>query len=49
MSLLCCGVRCIAVRWPLREIYDVEEIDKAQVAIKAFEIDYRAKYPKASP
>ena len=31
----------------LREIYNGEDIDKAQVAIKAFEIDYGAKYPKA--
>jgi putative transposase len=31
----------------LREIYNADGIDKAQVAIKAFEIDYGAKYPKA--
>src|SRR5512143_3760505 len=31
----------------LREIYNAEDIDKARVAIKAFEIDYGAKYPKA--
>ena len=31
----------------LREIYNAEDIDKAQVAIKAFEVDYGAKYPKA--
>ena len=31
----------------LREIYNAEDIDKAEVAIKAFEIDYGAKYPKA--
>ena len=31
----------------LREIYNAEDIDKAQVAIKAFEIDFGAKYPKA--
>ena len=31
----------------IREIYNAEDIDKAQVAIKAFEIDYGAKYPKA--
>src|SRR6202165_254803 len=31
----------------LREIYNAEDIDKAQVAIKAFAIDYGAKYPKA--
>lgn len=29
------------------EIYNAEDIDKAQLAIKAFEIDYGAKYPKA--
>jgi putative transposase len=31
----------------MREIYNAEDIDKAQIAIKAFEIDYGAKYPKA--
>ncbi|MDT7722789.1 MAG: hypothetical protein QOE94_3800 [Mycobacterium sp.] len=31
----------------MREIYNAEDIDRAQVAIKAFEIDYGAKYPKA--
>jgi transposase-like protein len=31
----------------LKEIYNAEDIDKAQVAIKAFAIDYGAKYPKA--
>jgi putative transposase len=31
----------------MREIYNAEDIDHAQVAIKAFEIDYGAKYPKA--
>jgi transposase-like protein len=31
----------------LREIYNAEDIDKAQVAIKAFAVDYGAKYPKA--
>ena len=31
----------------MREIYNVEDIDRAQIAIKAFEIDYGAKYPKA--
>lgn len=31
----------------LKEIYNAEDIDKAQLAIKAFEIDYGAKYPKA--
>ena len=31
----------------IREIYNAEDIDKAQVAIKAFEVDYGAKYPKA--
>jgi transposase-like protein len=31
----------------LREIYNAEDIDKAQVAIAAFELDYGAKYPKA--
>jgi transposase-like protein len=29
------------------EIYNAEDIDKAQVAVKAFEIDYGVKYPKA--
>lgn len=31
----------------MKEIYLAEDIDKAQVAVKAFEIDYGAKYPKA--
>lgn len=31
----------------MKEIYNAENIDKAQLAIKAFEIDYGAKYPKA--
>ncbi|MDZ7912931.1 MAG: IS256 family transposase [Rhodococcus sp. (in: high G+C Gram-positive bacteria)] len=31
----------------MKEIYIAEDIDKAQLAIKAFEIDYQAKYPKA--
>ena len=31
----------------MREIYNAEDIDKAQLAIKAFEIDCGAKYPKA--
>jgi putative transposase len=31
----------------LKEIFNAEDIDKAQIAIKAFEIDDGAKYPKA--
>lgn len=31
----------------IKDIYNAEDIDKAQVAIKAFEVDYGAKYPKA--
>jgi len=31
----------------MREIYNAEDIDKAQIAVKAFEIDFGAKYPKA--
>ena len=31
----------------IKEIYNAEDIDKAQIAIKAFDIDYGAKYPKA--
>jgi putative transposase len=31
----------------LRDIYNAEDIDKAQVAIKAFGLDFGAKYPKA--
>ena len=31
----------------LRDIYNAEDIDKAQVAIKAFEFDYGPKFPKA--
>jgi putative transposase len=30
----------------LRDIYNAENIDNAQIAIKAFEIGYSAKYPK---
>jgi transposase-like protein len=31
----------------LKEIYNAEDIDKARVAVRAFELDYGAKYPKA--
>jgi putative transposase len=31
----------------MRDIYNADDIDKAQVAIKAFELDYGVKYPKA--
>jgi putative transposase len=31
----------------MKDIYNAEDIDHAQVAIKAFEIDYGAKYSKA--
>ena len=31
----------------LKDIYNAEDIAKAQLAIKAFEVDYAAKYPKA--
>ena len=31
----------------IKEINNAEDIDRAQVAIKAFEVDYGAKYPKA--
>jgi len=31
----------------MKEIYNAEDIDKARLAIKAFEVDYGAKYPKA--
>lgn len=31
----------------IREIVNAEDVDKAQVAIKAFEVDYGGKYPKA--
>ena len=31
----------------LKDIYNAEDIDKVQVAAKAFELDYGAKYPKA--
>jgi putative transposase len=31
----------------LREIYNAEDIDKAQIAIRAFDLDFDAKYPKA--
>jgi putative transposase len=31
----------------IKDIYTAEDIDGAQLAIKAFEVDYGAKYPKA--
>jgi putative transposase len=31
----------------IKGTYNAEDIDKAQVAIKAFEVDYGAKYLKA--
>lgn len=31
----------------MKDIYNAEDIDKAQLAVKAFEIDYGKKYPKA--
>jgi putative transposase len=31
----------------IREIFNAEDIDRARVAIKAFEIDFGAKYPRA--
>lgn len=31
----------------IRDIYNAEDIDKAQIAVKAFEVDFGAKYPKA--
>jgi transposase-like protein len=31
----------------IRDIYNAEDIDKAQVAVKAFEVDFGAKFPKA--
>ena len=31
----------------MRDIYNAEDIDKAQVAITAFALDYGAKYPRA--
>jgi len=31
----------------IKDIYNAEDIDKAQVAIKAFALDYGARYPKA--
>ncbi len=31
----------------IKDIYNAEDIDKAQIAIKAFAVDYGAKYPKA--
>ena len=37
---------CAAVA-AIKETYNADDIDRAQVAIKAFEVDYGAKYPKA--
>ncbi len=31
----------------MKDIYNAEDIDKAQLAVKAFDIDYSKKYPKA--
>lgn len=31
----------------IKEIYNAEDIDKAQIAVKAFEVGFGAKYPKA--
>jgi transposase-like protein len=31
----------------IKDIYNAEDIDKAQVAVKAFEVDFGAKFPKA--
>ena len=33
----------------IKDIYTADDIDKAQVAVKAFEVDFGAKYPKAAP
>lgn len=35
------------VRRRLRDIYTAEDIDNAQVGVKAFELDYGSKYPEA--
>lgn len=31
----------------IKDIYNAEDIDKAQIAVKSFEVDLGAKYPKA--
>jgi len=31
----------------VKDVYNAEDIAKAQVAVKAFEVDFGAKYPKA--
>lgn len=31
----------------MKKIYNAEDIDKAQFAVKAFEVDFGAKYPEA--
>jgi transposase-like protein len=31
----------------IKDIYNAEDSDKVQVAVKAFEVDFGAKYPKA--
>lgn len=43
MSLLRCRNQRSPPRWAIKEIYNAEDIDKAQVAIKAFEIDYASR------
>ncbi len=30
----------------IKDIYNAEDIDKVQIAAKAFEVDFGAKYPK---
>ena len=54
MCLPRCRNQRIRRRWrrstalaAIEDIYNAEDIDKAQVAVKAFEVDFGAKYPKA--
>lgn len=43
------GPKCVSTfkLTAIKDIYNAEDIDKAQVAVKAFEVDFGAKHPKA--
>lgn len=43
------GPKCVSTfkLTAIKDIYNAEDIDKAQVAVEAFEVDFGAKHPKA--
>ncbi len=47
MSLLHYRTAHPAALAAIKDIYNAEDIDRAQADVKAFEVDYGAKYPKA--